>query len=179
MKLHHSDPDSDDLPSGLVHPYPITRCQRSLFQISLAKAIARLGVSPDDLRRWHGRGWLSFDEKLNEELDEDDDPRIFEIQIVRDLVRSGLTDDQIEILFDKLPKPFAFNPDALAYSFRHGWVSVDPPVIPEPYEIIEEHIDSWINDCDQETLERLRDQISEALKLLEKVRQKNEVLPQS
>ena len=157
-----------------MRPYPKTRRQRSLFEVSLATAIARFGVSSDDLRRWHGRGWLSFDEMMNEGLNEYDDPKIFEIQFVRDLVRSGLTDAQIEILFDKLPKPFAFDPDAIAYSFRHGWVSVVPPVIPEPFEVIEEHIDGWIEECDQEALERLRDQIAEKLRLLEEEEEEEE-----
>ena len=137
--------------------------------MSLPTALARIGVSVDDVRRWHGSGWLSFDEKLADELDEFDDPRVWEILIVRDVVRSCLTDAQIEVLFSKLPKPFAFYPDSLAYSFRHGWVCVIPPVeIPEPSEVepsevIEEYIDGWIDDCDLETLERLRDQITEAL----------------
>ena len=85
---------------------------------------------------------------------------------MRDIARSGLTDAQLETLFSELPRPFAFDPDVLAYSFRHGWVVVAPPVeIPEPSEVIDEHIDEWIADCDKETLERIRDQITETLKL--------------
>jgi len=134
--------------------------------MSLTTALARIGVSVDDVRRWHAKGWLSFDENLADELDEFDDPRIWEMQIVRDIVRSGLTDAQIEVLFSKLPRPFAFYPDSLTYSFRHGWVCVIPPVeIPEPSEVIEGHIDGWIEDCDEETLERLRDQIIKTLQV--------------
>ena len=162
--IPHSDSSPDNLPLGLAHPSPITDVQCCLFRVSLAAALARLGVSLDDLRRWHGQGWLSFDEKITDEMNEFDAPRIFEIQIVRDIVRSGLTDAQIEVLFAKLPKPFAYNPDTLAFSFRHGWVHVIPPVeIPEPSEVIEEHMDAWITGCDDETLECLRDQITAAL----------------
>jgi hypothetical protein len=162
------DSFSRDMPPGLTRPSPITDHQTGLFRITLADVIARLGVSHDDLRRWHDSGWLSFNENLNEELDEFGDPRILEIQIVRDIVRSGLSDAQIEVLLLNLPKPFAFNPDRIAYSFRHGWIQVEPPVeIPEPSEVIEEHIDDWIVNCGAATLEDLRDKIEEALKLCE------------
>ncbi len=162
MKKSHSL--ADDLPSGLTRPAPITDFQPGLFRVSLPDALARLGVNPDDLRRWRDSGWLSFNENLTEEMDEFGDPRIFEIQIVRDIVRSGLTDAQIEALLSNLTKPFAFDPDRLSFSFRHGWVQVALPVeTPEPSEVIEEHIDEWIANCDQATLEELRDKIAEAL----------------
>ena len=154
------------MPPGLTRPCPITNCQPGLFRVSLADTIARLGVSPDDLGRWHDSRWLSFSEELNEDLDEFGDPRILEIQIVRDIVRSGLSDAQIEVLLSKLPKPFAFDPDTLAYSFRHGWVQVAPQVeIPDPDDVIEEHLDGWIANCNKASLEELRDKIEEALKL--------------
>ena len=161
----HSDPISDDLPLGLVRPQPITNHQGCLFRISLADALFRLRVSPDDLGRWHERGWLSFGEELTEELDEFDDPRVLEIQVVRDIVRSGLTDVQIENLLAELPKPFAFDPTRLAFSFRYGWVCMEPPVeIPEPSDVIEQNIDGWIAKCDEETLEGLRARVTNALR---------------
>jgi hypothetical protein len=164
MKTSQSHLTTDKLPPSLSHPEPITSNQGNLFRVSLLVVIARLGVSPDELRRWHGRGWLSFDEKTNELLDEFDDSRILEIQIVRDVARSGLTDAPIEVLFCRLPKPFAFDPDRLVYSFRHGWVIAEPPVeVPDSSEVIEEHIDAWIAGCDRATLECLRDQISDAI----------------
>jgi len=141
-----------------------------LFRIGHSAAIARLGVSPNDLQRWHDRGWLSFGATVNEELNEFDDPKIFEIQIVRDIARSGLADAQIEVLLSKLPKPLAYNPDRLAYSFRHGWIEVESSVeIPEPSEVIEEHLADWIANCGAATLEDLRYKIEEALKLCEEV----------
>jgi hypothetical protein len=165
MNMPHSL--SGDMPPGLTRPSPITNCQPGLFRVTLADTIARLGVSPDDLRRWHDSRWLSFSEKLNEELDEFGDPRILEIQIVRDIVRSGLSDAQIEVLLSKLPKPFAFNPDTLAYSFRHGWVQVAPPIeIPEPSEVIEEHLDDWIAQSGEGTLEDILDKVTAALNAL-------------
>jgi hypothetical protein len=166
MALPDLDSRSDNLPPGLVRPCPSTSWQPSLFKMSLKTALARAGVSVDDVRRWHGSGWLSFDEKLADELDEFDDPRVWEILIVRDVVRCGLADAQIEVLFSKLPRPFTFQPDSLAYTFRHGWVCVLPPVkAPEPSDVIEEHLDGWIEECDEETLERLRAKITETLQV--------------
>jgi hypothetical protein len=160
----HFDPISDELPSGFIRPQPITDHQACLFHVSLSEAIAKLGVSPDDLRRWHERGWLSFDEKLSEDLDEFEDPKIYEIQIVRDIARSGLADAQVEVLLATLPKPFAFHPDRLVFSFRHGWVYVAPPADPpEPSEVIEVHLDEWMAACDEDTLENLRERVNDAL----------------
>ena len=148
-----------------MRPQSTINHQPCLFRVTLAEMIVRLSVSADDLRRWHDRGWLSFDENMDEALDEFDDPKCFEIQIVRDVARSGLSDVQIECLLSKLPKPFAFNPDRLAFSFRHGWVYVQPPVeIPEPSEVIEEHFDEWLAQCGEETLEQLREKVNDALK---------------
>ena len=166
---------ADRLPPGLVPPEPVKQPLQCLFKISLATGLARLGVSVDDVRRWHGHGWLSFDENLTDQLDEYDDPRIWETQIVRDIVRSALTDAQIEVLFSTLPKPFVFYPDSLVYSFRHGWACVIPPVkIPpvemiRPSDIIDDHLDEWIDECDEVTLEILRDKITETLEAREAV----------
>lgn len=162
---------SANLPPGFMRPQAASHHQPGLFRLTLAEVLARLGVSTDDFRRWHGRGWLSFDETLDEALDEFDDPRCFEIQVVRDVVRSGLSDVQIEHLLAQLPKPFAFNPDRLAFSFRHGWVYAQPPVeIPEPSEVIEEHFDDWLAQCDEEKLNELRVRVDEALQMCQEAR---------
>lgn len=163
--MNKPDPSASDLPPGLMRPQFTINHQPCLFRVTLAEVLARLSVSADDLRRWHDRGWLSFDVNMDEALDEFDDPKSFEIQVVRDVVRSGLSDVQIESLLAKLPKPFAFNPERLAFSFRHGWVYVEPPVeIPEPSEVIEEHLDEWMAQCDEETLEDLREKVTNVLK---------------
>ena len=174
MTPPHFDSISNALPLGLVRPRPINCQQGCLFRISLDDALVRLCVSPDECRRWHQRGWLSFDEKLTEKLDEFDDPKVFEIQIVRDIVRSGLADAQIECLLAKLPKPFAYNPERLAFSFTHGWVYVEPPAeISDPSEVIEEHLDEWMAQCDEHTLEDLRERVTDALKVCQERESRN------
>lgn len=163
--MNKPDPSASDLPPGLMRPQVASHHQPGLFRLTLPEVLARLGVSADDLRRWHDQGWLSFDETLDETFDEFDDPRCFEIQVVRDVVRSGLSDVQIAHLLAQLRKPFAFNPDRLALSFRHGWVYAPPPVgIPEPSEVIEENFDDWLAQCDEEKLSELRVKVDEALK---------------
>lgn len=158
-----NDAFSDALPPGMVRPEPITEYQLGLFQISLADALVQLRVSPDDLQRWHERGWVSFDAGWSGKLDQFCDPRIFEIQIVRDVVRSGLADAQIDGLLSQLPKPLAFAPHRLAFSFVYGWVHVQPPVeIPEASDV-QNNLDEWIEQCDEEQLEDLRDKVAEAL----------------
>lgn len=164
MKPSNSSPDAGGLPQGMNRPCAITNEQRSLFRITLATALASLGVSRDDLRRWRNLGWVSFDDNLTEELDEFGDPRSAEISLIRDIARSGLSDAQIGVLLSELPKPYAYNSDRITFSFRHGWIELEPPAeIPEPSEIIEEHLDEWLSNCDQETLEDLRNRVEHAL----------------
>jgi len=159
MKPHQPLKDPDNLPSWFVRPYTRIMDQSCLFRLKLSSAIARLGVSIDDLRRWHDRGWISFDGKIDEELDEFYDPKILEITFVRDIVRSGLTDAQIDVVFAKLPKPFAFDSNKLAYSFLHGWVEVNT----DPCKIIAENLDSWLEDCSEDTLNDLLSRIIDIL----------------
>jgi hypothetical protein len=133
--------------------------QLSLFRTDLRTTLARLQISPDETARWYANAWLSFDASDNAEIDEFRDPRVWELTIVRDIVRSGLADAQIERLLDKLPKPFAFDPDSLAFSFRHGWVEVVLRRFRDPDDVVEEHLDSWLDDCDEERLRELKERI--------------------
>jgi len=135
--------------------------QLSLFQITLKDALVRLRISEDELSRWNSKGWVSFDGSVDSQLNEHDDPLIFQLIFVRDIVRSGLSDSQIEYILDQLPKPLAFNPDRIAYSFKYGWVETVPAESPE--DIIEEYIDSWLEEIDTERLQELQERIYELL----------------
>jgi hypothetical protein len=98
------------------------------------------------------------------ELNEPDDPKILELHFVRDVVRSGLSDAQITQLFEQCPKPHSFDPERTAFSFRYGLVQAIPPAEPdEPEAVIEAHLDSWIEECDEARLKALHDQIVERL----------------
>ena len=135
--------------------------QQSLFKTTLKDALVRLRISEDDLSRWNSKGWLSFDVSVDFKLNEYDDPLIFELTFVRDIVRSGLSDSQIEYILGQLPRPLAFNPDRIAYSFKYGWVETVPAESSEA--IIEEYIDSWLEELDTERLQELQERIYELL----------------
>ena len=90
-----------------------------------------------------------------------DDPQVFNLTFVRDIVRSGLADSQIEYILGQLPKPLAFDPDRIAYSFKYGWVEAVPSDSTE--DIIEEQLDSWLEEIDTERLQELREHIDELL----------------
>lgn len=155
------------LPTWFVVPVPRDALQQQpgLFDVPIETLLPRLCVSPDELARWHQKGWISSAPSFSQLVDEFSDPRVWEIVFVRDIVRCGLSDAQIEWLFAQCPKPFAFDPDRIAYSFIHGWVEGSPPSDPDsPDQIIEEHLDSWLEECDDERLEILRDQIDAILK---------------
>jgi hypothetical protein len=128
--------------------------------------IAAERVSVDDMRRWKAAGLLSFDAELDSEIDLLHNPKIHELRFIRDLLRSGLSDSQIEWLLAQLPKPYAFNPDRIAFSFRHGWVIAAAIVEPDPYEMIEEPLDTWLDDQEEDELRELMERIATRLESL-------------
>lgn len=151
------------LPSGLARPSTGQHGASCLFRLSMGEALARLSVSENDLRRWRTCGWLSFDWKIDDEVDEFDDPKLGEIELIRDITRSGMADARITRLLEKLPRPLNQRPDRLLYSFRHGWVVLDPPEPPDPAEVAEGYIAELTASGDRETLEELQARIAAAL----------------
>jgi hypothetical protein len=155
--MDSTDPNTVSvLPACFERPSAQGARQANLFKTRFADAIAGLQVSLDELARWHSSGWLSFDGKGLEVVDAFDDPRIWEVIVIRDLARSGLNDAQVKRLIDELPRPAAIDPALLAYSFQHGWVVAIPPRDPDPNEIIEEHFSEWMESLDDERLVELR-----------------------
>lgn len=140
--------------------------QMSLFHVPLSAMLPQLHVSTDELGRWRKQAWISFDPDGVQAVDEYFDPHIWEIMFVRDVVRSGLSDGQVLWFLAECPKPYAYDPDRIAYSFRHGWVMpVKVPTIEldPPDEVIEENIDAWLEECDDDRLIELRDLIEQIL----------------
>jgi hypothetical protein len=159
-------PDSGkQLPPWFTRPCPTTRSsQRGLFEAPLASILPHLQVSLDELIRWRRNDWISFDPCASENVDEFGEPRIWEIEFVRDIVRSGLSDSQIAWLLSQCPKPFTFRPGRIAFSFLHGWVEAVPPDTPE--DVIEAQLSSWKDRGDVDSLRNLRDQVDEHLTAL-------------
>ncbi len=128
-----------ELPEWFTKPNPPSCYQLSLFPEPLASVLDRMAVSPSEIDRWHAAGWVSFGSSAVSDLQEE---QVSEIQIVKDVVRSGLTGAQVEMLLGSLPRPFKYNPRQLAYSFLFGWVEAVPP--PDPHTVIQHNIDSWL-----------------------------------
>jgi hypothetical protein len=105
------------------------------------EAIARLKVSPDELERWHWRGWISWLPALQHMIDTEQDPVIGEIAFVRDVVRSGLPDGIVATMLEGLPKPFAYQPDVIAFSFRHGWIV---PSLTSKHTVTDDYVEEWL-----------------------------------
>lgn len=152
---------TEQLPNGLKRPTPNDPVQGCLFHKPFASVLADLRVSIDELARWHAKGWLSFDGTGISEVDEFDDARTWELTVVRDVVRSGLTDAQVEHWLAQLPKPCAVNPSRVAYSFRYGWVECVEP--DDPDTVVAEHVDGWLDSCEDDDLEALRVRIDELI----------------
>lgn len=157
-----------ELPAWFQRPRPACSHQRYLFGEKMQDVLAELRVSTDELARWHTQGFVSFGPEPSRELEP---YAIDEIRFVRDVVRSGLSDAQIDRLFAELPRPMNFDPDAVAYSFSLGWVAAVPTENPDPKEVVDEHLDDWLADLDVEAnqgrLTELRDQITTLLATFE------------
>jgi hypothetical protein len=153
------------LPEWFDRPRPARTEQATLFSSPLTEVLTNLRVSADELNRWCENGWVSFGSERSRQLEPWDRD---EIQFVRDIVRSGLSDAQIECLFAQLPRPMNFAVDQIAFSFLFGWVAAVPPT-PEPDrdEIVKDHLDNWLDQLNvEENCQRLialRDQIDRLL----------------
>lgn len=151
----------EPLPACFGIPQAARYRQQSLFKRRFVDVLAELEVSMDDLVRWHGEGWLSTNGRSTTEVDDFDDPLVWEITVIRDVVRAGLGDAHVRHLIARLPKPAAIDPSRLAYSFRHGWVAGLLPVVPDPDEVVEEHLDAWLDDQGLDRLLALQARIAE------------------
>lgn len=138
--------------------------QLTLFRHSMDVALANAGVSRDEMRRWHRRGWLSFDYQPID-VQTYDDPQINELLFVRDVVRSALSDVQIRQVLRQCPRPLYYHPDFLVYHFRYGLVECLPQ--PSTDDLIGNDLDTWLENQDRDTLTALREQIDEMLQAQE------------
>ena len=83
--------------------------------------LTELSISSDEFERWIKQGWVPSDIGEQTMFTE---PERFQIQFVRDIVRSGLMDSQITLLIEKIEHGIEMRPGELAYSFSEGWVAI-------------------------------------------------------
>ena len=143
---------------------PFSDKQGRLFAQSTDEAFAQLQVSKDDVQRWQQQDWISFDVNEMVELDEAD---CWEIEFVRDIIRSGLSDAQIEEFLSKLEKPYRFDPSKIAFNFSIGWRTLRNY---DNFEFIDENVSDWITKLgEDQDIARLREiaaQITEQIEEL-------------
>ena len=132
----------DDLPCGWV---PVTgdtrKDQLDLFPRDMDRALAIARVSLDDRRRWHELGWLSSDVYEADTLSE---PAWHEIIFVRNLARSGLSDEWITQSLEELEPPYRYHPIRTAYSFALGWVQIPPITEDGIDDFVSGYLPGWI-----------------------------------
>lgn len=116
---------------GWCRPEQVT--QKTLFPQKRIEFLSKARVSESDLARWLAAGWLS---STYGDLDELDEPETCEILFIRNLARSGLSEDDVERLLMGLDKPYSYHPTRTAYSFAIGWVaSPRPGDVDEAFQI--------------------------------------------
>ncbi len=141
--------DRDNLPRCWTRPWQRNRAQACLFADPRDVGLASLSVSEDEIRRWHDAGWISEQAVTGELLH---GYLVEEIEFIRDIARSGLSDGQISLLLRNLGHDeFSYNCHEIAYSFRYGRVQVAEPERPDFIEFISECAD----DEDEVSLEEL------------------------
>lgn len=159
MSLHSQ---RQPLPDYFVSPPKLCSTQPELFTQTLSEVMHDLDISFHDIECWRQNGWLSFDPQETDAYNKYADERIWEIQIVRDIARSGLSVQDQELLLDALPKPFQYNPHKLVYSFMFGWVEVND-IEPDPDSIIEEHLEDWLSNQEPDVLNAIGERIQEIM----------------
>lgn len=151
-----------DLPPWFSRPQSGHHEQPVLFARPLEEVLAELQVTPEGLDEWRQLGWVRPAPIDNDSLQPWEER---ELQVVCDLVRSGLDKARIATLLSELPRPVGISPDRLTYSFRFGWVMVNHPRHPD--EVVEEHVDAWMeslaDDGRVEDLARLGRQVVDLL----------------
>lgn len=122
--MHYwQDYESREMPEWFTPLEPDQQQQCELFREPMDALLSRLKVSKDELDAWHKAGWVTADLTEKNELE---DLEVREVTFVADIVRSGLPAAAINKLILALPVPRSCSPDVDVYSFRYGWVRVDP-----------------------------------------------------
>lgn len=150
------------LPEALCRP--CQERQATLFPTVLKELLKELGISRGELNEWNRRGWTV----LSDSKEKVDEPERFELAFLRDITRSGLRPDQVNLLLQSLEKPYAYNPQTTLLSFMHGWVQLAPPPDPSsPAEVIAEHLDDWLSElAENGDTERLAEIAQTATRLI-------------
>jgi hypothetical protein len=147
--------------AGWGKPIPYSP-QLVLFGNERDVVLAAAFVSLDDMVRWHQNGWISYDATRVDDLDEAQHVEMF---FVRDIARSGLSNAVITRMLSELPRPYAYSPERVAYSFHFGWVQLPYPLSMD--EMMTSHLSQWldeqIHDGNLERLKEILEQITEAL----------------
>jgi len=149
---------------------PLRDPHETLFSFTPGDVLADLRISNDEAHRWRSALWLSFDPSDLVQLSR---PQELELTFLRDLARSGLGHDLMGNWLARLDRPFQYDSARVAFSFTHGWVQAPPTPEPDseedeqdPFEILEDFIDEWIEQTaseDPENLRAIRDRIDKAL----------------
>lgn len=149
-------------------PYKAKYCclpgQKTLFPIkNLASFETEKSVSADEMKRWHDKGWLSFNPF---DLSEFDEPQWVEIEFVKAVARFGLTDDWIDHILASLDEPYCYNPKNTFYSFADKcWKTAPEPIetLAKMKEIAYEYIQKLGDVGKLEELTEMRDEINDML----------------
>ena len=143
---------------------PSNKVDPTLFPFRiLDKFLVTLEISNDELKRWFKRGWISFDTEKQKTFDE---AEYLEVEFIKSLVQSGLSDEWIEKILLTLEKPYSYDIRWIAYSFsKKCWLQ--PPAEEEIEDFTEDDVNSYLYDLSEseewEILEEFKETIDDLL----------------
>jgi hypothetical protein len=116
-------------------------------------------MSADEMGSWHRQGWLSFNPSILARYDEKE--RV-EVQFIRGLTRSGLSDAMSNRMLSGLEKPYCYDPSTTFFSFvENRWIGA--ALERDPADVTSTHIDDLVENQDWDALRELQNRISLAL----------------
>ncbi len=129
----------------------------TLFPVGLERFVVEMRVSADEMLRWQQMGWLSFNPY---EMDAFDWGEGVEVQFVKGLARSGMSDDRISDVLASLSRPYRYYLSTTFFSFAENcWVML--PAKPELS--MDDEIETLIRNQDWEALREIQSRIEDAL----------------
>jgi len=113
--------------------------QLGIFKTKREEVLKQFNIAYASAQQWYKNGYLSFEIEKIEELEE---PQFKELVFLNTLFNSGVSLNTIDLLLDKLEKPYAYNLHQIYYDFVKG----DWKYLPTKEDFAEENNEDLFSD---------------------------------
>jgi hypothetical protein len=138
--------------------------QLSMFPLTPRQVCERIGLNWLAACQLHAAGWLSFDPRRVNRLDEAQEA---ELQLVGSLVVAGCDAEMLSRLLHGLRRPYQYRPGTIYLDWASAcWRLLPVAKEPDPPQVFADWIDSLKESCDRGQLEDIARDVAAALKSL-------------